>query len=74
MDTIQKSDYPNDLKLQAICYAILGVAGEKNFGDMMTYLGAYTSTNPTPEAAAPPRPAGNPDPSAQPDPPVAPAG
>jgi hypothetical protein len=41
LDRVDKSQYNDVLKLQAICYAMLRLTGEKNFGDIMTNLEEY---------------------------------
>ncbi len=41
MDTVAASVYPDELKLQAMCYAILVLTGERNFADIMTNLQEY---------------------------------
>ncbi len=53
LGTITDSRYPEALKLQAICYAMLSFTGEKNFNDIMTNLEEYTQStanNPAPES------------------------
>lgn len=49
IDSVAKSAYPPELKLQVICYAVLGVAGERNFNTMMDNLERYAAEHPTAE-------------------------
>lgn len=46
--------YPEPLKLQAICYLLLGVTGERNFNDMMTNLESWSKLPPTNLPSDPP--------------------
>ena len=39
--------YPEDLKLQAVCYLLLAVTGERNFNDIMTNLVTWSQSAPT---------------------------
>jgi hypothetical protein len=41
LDLIAQSQYPDRLKLQAICYELLGLTGEANFRDIMQNLEKY---------------------------------
>lgn len=43
IDSVAGSSYPPELKLQAICYAVMGVAGERNFNAMMDNLRSYAA-------------------------------
>jgi hypothetical protein len=46
IDSVARSPYPPELKLQVICYAVLGVAGERNFNTMMDNLERYAAEHP----------------------------
>lgn len=56
IDSVAASEYPDELKLQAMCYAVLQLAGERNFHDIMSALKDYEDRTSTP-AAEPPAPA-----------------
>src|SRR5262249_36809118 len=43
IDEVAASAYPPELKLQTICYAVLGVTGERNFNTMMDNLRSYAA-------------------------------
>jgi hypothetical protein len=47
IDKVAQSAYPPELQLQAICYAIMGVTGERNFNTMMDNLRSFLAGSTT---------------------------
>ena len=43
IDSVAQSAYPPELQLQAICYALMGVTGERNFNATMDNLRRYAA-------------------------------
>ena len=41
MEAVQETEYPDSLKLQAICYELLTLTGERNFEDIMSNLRSF---------------------------------
>jgi hypothetical protein len=65
LESIGSLPYTDELKLQAICYGMLSLTGEKNFNDIMTNLERYTMS--LPGGSPPPQPPDSPvEPPAQP--------
>lgn len=61
VESVRKSQYPDQLKLQALCYELLTLTGERNFSDMMTNLQRYIAgLPPTPDPSSPASSAGPP--------------
>lgn len=46
LDKIASQPYPDELKLQAMCYLILIVSGERNFNEMMSSLRTWAKEYP----------------------------
>jgi hypothetical protein len=63
LQTVADSGYPEDLKLQAMCYALLGVTGERNFNDIMSNLLHYMDRHAAPTRQPPVAPATAPAPA-----------
>jgi len=60
IEAVQGSSYTAQLKLQALCYELLTLIGERNFSDLMANLQTYIRVTPAVTDAKPPPVAGGP--------------
>jgi hypothetical protein len=52
IDQVQASGYPPQLKLQALCYELLTLIGERNFVDLMKNLNLYIAAGGSPSGGS----------------------
>lgn len=45
IEEIYQTDYPDQLKLQGLCYGLLGIAGEKTFSEMIKGFSSVSGTS-----------------------------